>query len=436
MYTHAKIRKKYQIVINVTIIVSLLTIHNKIGFTNTCDFDPGIIENRIYAEGIHTVMLSSSTWELSMPVLVLGSEQQLELLFDDLSGLQRNFGYTLVHCNASWKLSDLTQQEYLKGFGQGIISEMSTSFNTTVDYAHYRLIFPNEDCLPVISGNYALVVYENDDPETIILTRRFYVIEKTVQIEGKVKQPSFGANKDTDQQVEFTVLHNNLDIRDPFTEIAVVVQQNGRDDRLITDLKPLFIKPGKTEFTDPDACIFPGGNEFRSLDIKSMKYQTENIASIDFQNPYYHVFMKPDETRAYNPYFYKNDLNGGYYIDREKATDKHQEADYVYVHFTLNCWPPLADEEVYVMGSFCDWTMNEKNKMAYNAEKKCYELALLLKQGLYDYCYLVADKTRKHNEDARFEGNYYETENDYAIYVYFHDQIRRFDRLIGYLPLK
>jgi hypothetical protein len=436
MHFKSKISKKYQIVKYLTIIAALLTIYNTIGFTNTSYSFPKIIENRIYTGDIHTVMLRNSSWELSMPVIELGSEQQLELLFDDLSGLQRNFGYTLIHCNTFWEQSDLAQQEYLHGFGQGTISEISISFNTTVAYTHYRLVIPNEDCSPVVSGNYALVVYENDDPDKIVLTRRLYVIEKTVQIEGNVKQASYGIKKDTDQQVEFSIIHNDIDIRDPFNEITVVVQQNGRDDRLVTGLKPTFIEPGRIAFNDPDVCVFPGGNEFRSVDIKSMKYQTENIASIDFQNPYFHVYMKPDETRKYSPYFYKTDLNGGYYIDREKATDKHREADYIYVHFILNCWPPLADDEVYVMGSLCDWTLDEKNEMTYDAEKRCYKVTLLLKQGLYDYCYQAADKTKEHIDDTRFEGNFYETENDYAIYVYFHDQIRRFDRIIGYLSLK
>jgi hypothetical protein len=40
------------------------------------------------------------------------------------------------------------------------------------------------------------------------------------------------------------------------------------------------------------------------------------------------------------------------------------------------------------------------------------------------------------SDDEVFEGSYYETGNDYEIYVYLHDSRSQYDRLIGYLPLK
>ena len=44
-------------------------------------------------------------------------------------------------------------------------------------------------------------------------------------------------------------------------------------------------------------------------------------------------------------------------------------------------------------------------------------------------------KTGKTNGEV-FEGSYYETGNDYEIYVYLHDSRGQYDRLVGYLPLK
>ena len=120
-----------------------------------------------------------------------------------------------------------------------------------------------------------------------------------------------------------------------------------------------------------------------------MRYQTENIASIEFQNPYYHVFMKPDETRANKPYFSKTDLNGSYYIDREKTNDRHTDADYVFVHFNLELPIIYSADKIYVTGAFCDWNADEQNQMKYNDEKNSFECTLQLKQGLYDYCFVM-----------------------------------------------
>jgi hypothetical protein len=417
-------------------IVFGITTNCVFGLTIDQDFYPDTFSNRVYSADIHTVLLRSANWELSLPVIEAGSEQQLELRFDDLSAKQHTFGYTLVLCDANWKRSVLSPQEYLSGFGQGRIRASETSFNTTYDYIHYRLAFPEEDCRPILSGNYALVVYNEENPDKIMLTRRFYVTERTVRIEAKIKQPDYGNSKETGQQVEFTVLHDGSDIRDPLTEVRAVILQNNRDDNSLTILKPFSIQPGRLEYADPESGIFQGGNEFRSLDIKSMKYQTENIAAIDFQSPYFHVFMKPDESSGNKPYFSKTDLNGGYFINKEKSDDKHTEADYVFVHFNLSQPPIYAGSAIFVTGGFCDWINQGKNKMKYNSEKSCFELTLLLKQGLYDYCFMKDDPQSGKINEYELEGSHYETENDYVISIYFRDRNKGYDRLMGYLSIK
>jgi hypothetical protein len=391
--------------------------------------------NETFSDKVHTVMLRSSTWELSTPVIELGTEQRLELIFDDLTAIPRSFSYSLVHCDADWNRSDLQPQEYLTGTGQGNLHESASSINTTYGYIHYRLEFPEEDCMPVLSGNYALVVFDADDPDKVLLTRRLYVVEKIAHVEGKVKQAQPGEFMETSQQVSFTLTFGSAPIRDPLNDLSIFVRQNGRDDRMLNNMRPSAIAPDKIEYAGPDEGIFPGGNEFRTLDIKSMKYQTENIAAIDFQNPYYHVYLKPDKSRENKPYFSKADLNGHYFINQEKSREKHLEADYVFVHFSLDQSFPIP-EDIYVIGDLTGWSLTSTNKMVYNNEKKCYESTLLLKQGLYDYAFTALDKSTSLADEALFEGSYYETGNDYEIFVYLHDSRSRYDRLICYLPLK
>ena len=416
-------------------IVIGITTPETFGLTINQDQVPDTITDKVYRQGIHTVILKSAEWEFSMPVIEAGTSQQLELRFDDLSGETRTLAYTLIHCSMEWLKSPLSTGEYLSGFGQGTIRETFPSFNTTYSYTHYRLAFPNEDCSPQISGNYAIVVYYEDNPDEIVLTRRFYVTENSVQVDATVKQPGFGINRESGQQVLFNVNYNSTEIRDPLKEVTAVIFQNNRPDRKLVMDKPYSIQPGRLEFTDPERGIFYGGNEFRSLDIKNMRYQTENIAAIDFQNPYYHVIMKPDERRANKPYFSKTDLNGSFYIDREKANDRHTEADYVFVHFRLDLPIMFASDKVFVTGALNNWVTDEKNQMKFNEAINRFELTLLLKQGLYDYCYTKQDPDGIINE-YDVEGSFYETENDYALLIYFHDPYDRYDRIIGYLSIK
>jgi hypothetical protein len=392
-------------------------------------------KNEVFSDKIYTVKVRSTTWEFSFPVIELGSEQHLELIFDNLTTEPHTFGYTMVHCDANWNETDLQKQEYLSGMGEGTIRESDPSYNTTYDYMHYRLEFPEDDCMPVLSGNYAIVVYEADDPDKVVLTHRFYVVEKAAQLTGRVQQVPSGEFRETSQQVAFSLDYSGLPVQDPLRDLSVVIRQNGRDDNSMRNLKPSSVANGKIEFDGPDEGIFNAGNEFRTLDLKSMKYQTENIAAIDFQNPNYHVFLKPDKSRDGSPYFSKSDLNGQYFINQEKARNKHIEADYIFVHFTLAEPYPLP-EDVYVTGELTNWAASPSGKMKYNADKAYYECTLLLKQGLYDYAYCSMDKKTGQTNLEVFEGSYYETGNDYEIYVYLHDSRSQYDRLVGYLPLK
>ncbi|MBN2813435.1 MAG: DUF5103 domain-containing protein [Bacteroidales bacterium] len=384
---------------------------------------------------IHTVLIRSDQWELSLPIIDVGTDQQLELRFDDLSDERRNFGYRLVHCDWQWKRTPLSPQDYLEGFGDGRITEVTGSFNTSGHYTHYRLVFPEENCTPLISGNYAIVVYDQADPERAVLVQKFYVTEKTVQVEANVEQPSQTVLRDVAQQLKFSILHDDFTIRDPNSEVVVSLLQNNRPDKTHVITRPFAISPGKLDYSDPGTGLFMGGNEFRSVDLKNMRYQTENVARIDFINTAYHVYMHPDESRSNRPYFSRADLNGSFFIEKEKAIDKHTEADYVYVHFCLDLPPLYSGEMVYVTGGFCNWEANENNLMRYNSTNGHFECTLLLKQGLYDYCFFMEDPNSGQLNEYEQEGSFYETENDYTLLVYFHDR-QGFDRLLGYLMIK
>ncbi|MBN2481462.1 MAG: DUF5103 domain-containing protein [Bacteroidales bacterium] len=394
-----------------------------------------IFTDSIYSGDIHTVLLRNASWELSLPVMELNSGQQLELLFDELSDRSRYLAYTLIHCDTEWRPSSISQQQYLHGFGEGEIHEVYRSFSTTYDYIHYHLNFPEENVRPVISGNYAIVVYEMNRPEEIILTRRFYITEKLVQVEGNISRAPHGIHYESGQQVEFSVIDPLNEIRDPDSEILAVIMQNGCHDHSITLQRPFYMEPGRFDYTGADRNIFPGGNEFRNFDTKSLKYQSENIVRIDFMNPYWHVFLKPDEPRAYMPFFSDSDLDGAFYIDRENATEKHRESDYVYVHFRLD-WPAThAGETIYVYGMLSDWSLGDHNRMTFNPETGYHELTMLLKQGWYDYEYVLKDFNNE-TDEVIIEGSHYETGNTYSIFIYYHDVRQNYDRLIGYRSIK
>ena len=75
--------------------------------------------------------------------------------------------------------------------------------------------------------------------------------------------------------------------------------------------------------------------------------------------------------------------------------------------------------------------MNDENKMDYNTEKGIYEKALMIKQGFTNYQYVIADSKGNIDAENTVDGNFFQTENNYFVLVYYRENNQRYDRIIG-----
>ncbi len=394
--------------------------------------DSLLYTDHIFADNIKTVQLYKQGWNLSYPIIKLNSDDKLVLGFDLLGNQSESYYYTFIHCDKDWNKSDIFKNEYLSGFPENPVDDYQASFNTTVNYYHYSLTFPNDMVSFNVSGNYVIVVYPYDDPGKPVLTKRFIVSEDAVQININAHRPLMTSENNTSQQVDFTVDYSGYSIIDPYLNIYSFILQNGRWDNDKRNLKPDFYGNGMLQYnTLSDKNIFPGGNEFRYFDIKSIRYQSEYVKNIDYAMGKYNVYLYPSENRRFKPYFYWKDFNGKYFIAYQEGKRPDIEADYVNVYFTLPSEYMIKDGNVYVAGALNDWENNSNNIMTYNPEGKQYECTMLLKQGWYNYIYEFLRKGEKQGVSGLFEGNHYETENDYIVLVYYRSPRDRYDRAIG-----
>jgi len=383
------------------------------------------------ASHIHTVQLYKKGWNMSNPIINLNPQEQLCLEFDDFAYETKNYQYQIIHCTTNWEESHLMPTEYLEGFMPNAILDYQYSFNTTFDYIHYTLDFPNEDVKLKLSGNYIIKVFELGHEENPVLIRPFYVAESLVSIYPRIKYTTSSNLRAEMQEVNFTIRHPHFRISNAQEEIKVIVQQNGRWDNRITELKPLFIRNEELDYSYNRENLFDGGNEYRWLDVRSTRFAPEHVDRISFFDPHYHFTLFPDQTQNDKSYFYHEDFNGKYYVDVKEERDPMIEADYVYVHFKLAVPSPFIDGNIHVSGGLTNWLLNESNRMEYNFNTKMYELTLLLKQGFYNYQYHFLGHNQKAAEVDRFEGNFGQTENDYIIYVYYKGIADSYERLIG-----
>ncbi len=388
--------------------------------------------NKIYSDKIATVLLHQKGLPMSEPVIGLNSSEILELHFDELDGNYKTYQYRIVHCNRDWTPSDLTEMDYLDGFAENYIEENKYSFNTLQSYVHYWQEFPNENIKFIKSGNYVVIVYEEDQPELPILTKRFMVSENTIQIAPRIKYPSELDDKYYRQELDFTLTYNQEVITNPYSNLHVVIEQNHRTDNQCTGLTPNFARENELVYDYDEENVFDGGNEFRNLDLTTFRNVTRNIADIESTKETYYITVKPDLKRPFKKYLETKDINGKFLIRTIDGNDPNLESDYGHITFTLPYNHPLDKGDLYLFGQLSNWEISDKYRLKYDYDALAYRTNLYLKQGFYNYTYLYVSDTTKSADISLIEGTHFDTENDYQIKVYYQDPAGFYDRLLMY----
>ena len=353
----------------------------------------------------------------------------LEISFDEMSHDVHFYTYTVCHLNADGNPSALLSSEYLRGFTTMDITDYQHSINTQRDYTHYRFNFPNEDMQLLASGLYALHIYEDGDRDKTIAWVPFAVVDPKVTIDANVHSKTIKELNGHYQQVDIDVSMTDLVLRDP-QEFTLVVRQNGRTDNAAILRQPTFVESKRLRYINHPSLVFEGGNEYRHFDAYSAYYAGTGIERIAYDNRDYHVLLFPDAPQE-GVYMHEYDVDGQYRVNAERTSDPDTEAEYMWVHWLFVCEQPWFDGAVYVCGDLFDNEMSLRNRMQYDPEQGAYYLTSLVKQGGYDYQYRFLPKGERAASTLRTDGAYWQTQNEYTIYVFYRPFGARADQLVG-----
>ena len=363
-------------------------------------------------------------------VVPLGAQGALRVEFDVLSDDRDYLRYSLTHCDASWRPSQLAEAEYIDGFNEGEIGDYAYSEATTVPYTHYRLAFPAPDMMPEISGNYLLRIYPENEPDQPWAQVRLMVSEQSAAVSAELTGRTDVDYNDAHQQLALTVDVERADVSDPFNELIVAVQQNGRYDNEVALRHPLRATRTVARYEHQPQLIFEAGNEYRRFETVSTTYPGMGVESTDWVEPYYHFTLAADEPRSESAYSYDSTQSGRFLVRAQGAAESDVQADYSVVHFALEM-PELPGAAVYIDGDMCARRFDSESRMMYNPDTGLYERAMLLKQGAYNYQYLVVPPGASRGYTAPVEGDYHPTRNEYTVKVYHRALGARYDRLIA-----
>ena len=395
-----------------------------------------VMDDYVYEEGIQTVQLYLQTEEqnaqFSAPVLALGQETPLQLDFDELGSNAKSYYVRVVHCNQDWTQSMLMESEYLKEFiNDFLITTYNLSFNTRTKYVHYSAKIPQVK----VSGNYVVMVFRNNSPEDVVLTKRFIVYANKVSITPNVRISIGVEERFTHQQVDFSINYSSYPyIYTPAQEVYVVLRQNNRWDNAITNLKPLYINQSDRTLDYNFFNLennFPGSNEFRMFDIRRIRSNALNVDNIDIKTNEINVYLMQDKSRNGKNYSFQFDADGRFVVYNNEIGGNFGDPDYVNVTFQLKT-SEMPYGNVYVLGWFNNFKPDEKYRLNYDADSDTYKAKVFMKQGYYNYIYGVKNMKEPKADEVALEGSYFQTQNRYEIIVYHRPIGARADAIIGY----
>ncbi|MEK9740384.1 MAG: DUF5103 domain-containing protein [Flavobacteriaceae bacterium] len=374
---------------------------------------------------IKTIQFYGKETLRNFPVVSVGEIMTLE--FDDLLGDESDYYYRIKHFNWDWTPSSLFQNEFLDGFDNLRIDNYRTSFNTLQSYTHFTLAIPNENVQFKISGNYMLEIYTADD--TLAFSRRFCIYEPSATVQVAVYRPQNLDRFYTHQSIHFKITPQMETFRNPDKNIFVTLLQNDQWDSKITGLTPQYYQGASLEYRYEYPAQFEGGNEYFFFDSKDLRVTSSNITFTQ-KKDLYETYLKVDIPRSMSEYSFAPDINGAFEIRNiMRPGDSDIEADYSLVYFSLASNFNLENDQIYVYGGFNNYQLSEYNAMYFNPALGLYESVILLKQGFYNYKYVVKKEGGLYKNEI--SGSFALTENNYLVLVYYRAIGTQFDALVG-----
>lgn len=361
---------------------------------------------------------------LGQPVVKLNSDNDgIRISFDELAEDNRFLRYRFVHCNSDWQPSSLHETDYINGFNEAQVVDYALSERTLTHYVHYNIDLPNPDMTPLVSGNYLVEVFDEDNPDKTLLQARFMVDEAIAGLSMGVTSRTDYDYNNRHQQLSLKADLEGAKVENPYNDLKLIIYKKGSENTRRELKHPLSVQLKTAIYEHQKELIFPAGNEYRRFEIANLRYPGMGVESIDYIEPFYRVMLKTDEPRADIRYAYDQDQDGRFFVADIFADDPDINADYAMVYFTMKS--PKLEGEVFLDGDLTGNSLGPESRMVYDETIGAYIKTLLLKQGLYNYQYVTTSATNP------IEGDHYETDNEYIALLYYCPPSARYERLIA-----
>jgi hypothetical protein len=302
---------------------------------------------------------------------------------------------------------------------------------------HYKNSFPDREGFVQLpySGNYVFMVVNKDDESKVLADGKFIIVENLLPTTLRVANKYYPSGVPPLNEMIYAAVDVDADAAPKANTAEGLMHQNITSVSIIQNW--LLDSPYRIDVADRNSDTFvenfmtpkkqfwirniPAGNEYRRLDLSSVKFypNAQPVRLID----------GPDQSRMMWPG--KLDANGAAKLKPFTGAN----SDYLDVEFRLK---PVnrQPKDVFVVGAMDRWEVLPENKMTYDDGTGIYSLHKWVRRGVYDYQYVLgtvtADGLVADQDWIALEGNDWRTTTRFTAIVYYRDEkFGGFDRAIG-----
>lgn len=358
----------------------------------------------------------------SPPIIELRNNQQLQLTFEMLEFDSRQFRVSFTHHNPDWSRSPLPPDFFMEGLQTHYIDGGRVSTGTQrPQYRQYQFRFPNEQFSFTRSGNYILRV-EDQDTGYLVFSLPFFVTENRGSITSSVDEL-------TTPRRNLRIIHQPVSryslpdfVDQPQFDLEFFYVQNQFWSKIRQADELDFSAPGEVHFELTRNSAFIGDYEFLELSLDELSQNNPQVfEAAPHEVPPRVVLM--------------DDISGfsatGRLIPSSRfgMPDERLNARYANVVFRFEPGEEIKeDEEIYLVGDFNNWSIRSGHKLEHNPKIDRWETSTIIKQGLYNYKYVLLDD--EDIDDLFFDDLFLRTPQEYHAMVYMRDPQQFYYRLL------
>ncbi len=385
----------------------------------------------IVAQGIiiKSLRCYSSVDETSFPIISKDGDQSSITIDFDMQAVQYpNLAIHFRFCDSNWQPYDnVFLLNPIYNTENNIYLER-LPLNIRGAQYHYKGTFPNQNVTFPFSGKWKYFIVDQFDRRKIFAEGKFFVVNPEIRVNTKLFRETLQNRFDESSMMNRTVaLQTSFILPDSLFHVhlkRVEIFVNRKMDYPIIIEKfantpdQFFEWNASNRFSFLTRNIYPM-NEYRSTDTRD--YNVYNSSLV-------HAKFGEIET---SDFFSKRrrDYNGGSFL----LNHRNENADYLEVQFRMRP-PEEITKPIFLVGSFNNWKVLPEYEMF--DDNGLLNISVELKRGYYEYQYVTADlrNGRVENIDWNIlEGNFYETVNEYHIFLYYEEQDKgNYDKIIGY----